>query len=83
MASPRTLTAEEQLELEQLEAAIAQEEARLKGDQPKSETDLARERILTAAKNAGIQIVSEAGGAALGQKAGLPLASPAHAAGRA
>jgi len=74
MASPRTLTAEEQLELEQLEAAIAQEEARLKGDQPKSETDLARERILTAAKNAGIQIVSEAGGAALGQKAGLPLA---------
>ena len=74
MATAPQYTAEELAEIQRLEAEIAAEESRLKGDKLPGEADDVRKRILAAAGRAGMQIVSEAGGAALGQKAGLPLA---------
>lgn len=74
MATTPRLTAEEQAELVRLQNEIAAEEAAMRGNELPSESEAMRKRILDAAKRAGVQITYEAGGAALGQKAGLPLA---------
>jgi hypothetical protein len=74
MANTPRLTAEEQAELVRLQNEIAAEEAAMRGNELPSESDAMRKRILDAAKRAGVQITYEAGGAAVGQKAGLPLA---------
>jgi hypothetical protein len=74
MATTPRLTAEEQAELVRLQNEIAAEEAAMRGNELPSESDSMRKRILDAAKRAGIQITGEAGGAAVGQKIGLPLA---------
>jgi len=74
MATTPKLTAEEQAELVRLQNEIAAEEAAMRANELPSESDAMRKRILDAAKRAGVQITYEAGGAAVGQKAGLPLA---------
>ena len=74
MANTPKLTAEEQAELVRLQNEIAAEEAAMRSNELPSESDAMRKRILDAAKRAGVQITYEAGGAAVGQKAGLPLA---------
>jgi hypothetical protein len=74
MASKPQYTAEELAEIQRLEAEIAAEEAALAENKIPGEADEARKRLLAAATRAGVQIISEAGGAAVGQKAGLPLA---------
>jgi hypothetical protein len=74
MATNRKYTAEEQAEIIRLQNEIAAEEAAMRANELPSESDAMRQRILDAAKRAGVQITYEAGGAAVGQKAGLPLA---------
>lgn len=74
MATNRKYTAEEQAEIIRLQNEIAAEEAAMRANELPSEADAMRKRILDAAKRAGVQITYEAGGAAVGQKAGLPLA---------
>lgn len=75
MASTPIYTAEELAEMERLRAEIAAQRAQAEVKDLPSESEEARKRLLVAAKNAGIRIVSEATGAAVGQKAALPLAA--------
>lgn len=74
MAEKAEYTAEELARMEQLRREIAAEEASSSLQRLPSEAEEARKRLLIAAGKAGATIVAEAGGAAMGQKIGVPLA---------
>jgi len=74
MAEKAEYTAEELARMEQLRREIAAEESSSSLQRLPSEAEEGRKRLLIAAGKVGATIVSEAGGAAIGQKAGVPLA---------
>lgn len=76
MSKSSSLTAEEENELIQLEQAIAAEREKLSPKKSPSESDKFRENLLDQIEKAGIKIAAEAGGAAVGQKAGMLAGAP-------
>ena len=76
MSKSPSLTAEEENELIQLEQAIAAEKEKLSPKKLPSESDKFRENLLDQIEKAGIKIAGEAGGAAVGQKAGALAGAP-------
>lgn len=76
MSKSPSLTAEEENELLQLEQAIAAEKEKLSPRKLPSESDKFRENLLDQIEKAGIKIAGEAGGAAVGQKAGMLAGAP-------
>ena len=74
MSTPSLTPEERRIKIAKLEKALADFEQ--KPESPTSESDKFRGRLLSELEKAGIKIAGEAGGAAIGQKAGMLAGAP-------